>query len=238
MKPPAKGTGPAGDLAREIEAISLLDDAVRRRVYFYVAAAFPDVDRDTVAADVGISRGLAAFHLDKLAEHGLLAISFRRVTGRAGRGAGRPRKFYRRSERDLALNVPQRDYELIARLFADALDSAGQRSLAALAGVARANGAALGRTALERAAPEPSRRSAVESLLPTLALKGFDPVVVGRDVYLRNCPFHSLARSHGDLVCTANQALLSGFLEGAGASGVTASLERAEGRCCVVLRQS
>ena len=53
--------------------------------------------RDQAAADLGIARSVAAFHLDKLADLGLLEVEFRRPPGRAGPGAGRPAKLYRRT---------------------------------------------------------------------------------------------------------------------------------------------
>jgi predicted ArsR family transcriptional regulator len=44
---------------------------------------------------VEVSRNLAAFHLDRMASTGLLTVEYRRLTGRSGRGAGRPAKLYR-----------------------------------------------------------------------------------------------------------------------------------------------
>jgi predicted ArsR family transcriptional regulator len=54
---------------------------VRRSLYLYVAGQNRDVSRDEAAAAVGVTRGLAAFHLDKLVEEGLLAARYRRLTG-------------------------------------------------------------------------------------------------------------------------------------------------------------
>jgi len=48
---------------------------------------------------------LAAFHLDKLLEQGLLDVEFRRISGRAGPGAGRPAKLYRLSARQLEVTL-------------------------------------------------------------------------------------------------------------------------------------
>src|SRR5581483_5826850 len=81
------------------------------------------VDRDEAAAAVGIGRPLAAFHLDRLADAGLLAVEYRRRTGRSGPGAGRPAKFYRPADPDgVQVSVPPRRYVVPARLFAEALE--------------------------------------------------------------------------------------------------------------------
>ena len=60
------------------------------------------VGRDEAAAAVGVTRALAAFHLDRLVRDGLLIPEYRRLTGRTGPGAGRPAKLYRRAPRDVA----------------------------------------------------------------------------------------------------------------------------------------
>ncbi len=78
-----------------VGAIALLDEPKRRRLYEYVAESDEPVGRDQAAAALGISRELAAFHLDRLVEGGLLETEYRRRSGRGGPGAGRPAKLYR-----------------------------------------------------------------------------------------------------------------------------------------------
>ena len=72
----------------EIGVIAALDDPVRLRLYDYVCARDHEVSRDEAAAAVGIQRGMAAVHLDKLAAAGLLSVTFRRPAGRSGAGTG------------------------------------------------------------------------------------------------------------------------------------------------------
>ena len=51
---------------------------------------------------------------------------------------------------------------------------------------------------------------------------------------LTNCPFHRLAETQRDIVCTMNLDYLTGCLEGLGMSGArTAVLDPQPGRCCV-----
>ena len=55
------------------------------------------VSRDQASDALEIARHTAKFHLDKLADEGLLDTDFKRLSERRGPGAGRPTKLYRRS---------------------------------------------------------------------------------------------------------------------------------------------
>src|SRR5512140_3702495 len=105
-----------------IEAVALLEEPTRKRLYDLVAASRAAIGRDEAAAALGISRELAAFHLDRLLEVGLLDTEFRRRGDRTGPGAGRPAKHYRRAARDIAVSLPSRSYDVAAEVMATALD--------------------------------------------------------------------------------------------------------------------
>ena len=51
----------------DIEKVALLREPVRRRLFDHVRLAAGPVSREEAASAVGVSRSLAAFHLDKLA---------------------------------------------------------------------------------------------------------------------------------------------------------------------------
>src|SRR4051812_14282524 len=108
------------DQLEAVDALSTLGDATRRRAYEHVCAQGRPVGRDDVASALGIGRTLAAYHLERLAAEGLLSVSYERRSGRSGPGAGRPAKMYDRSEREVAVSIPPRDYGLAARLLAHA----------------------------------------------------------------------------------------------------------------------
>src|SRR5437879_6303744 len=103
-----------------IDALAALNEPLRRRVYRYVIAEGSPMRRDEVAAALGVARSVAAFHLDKLAKVGLLDVEFRRPPGRGGPGAGRPAKLYRRAPGEVSVSLPERHYDLVGRLLADA----------------------------------------------------------------------------------------------------------------------
>ncbi len=112
------------DFDDQLAGIGALQDPVRRRLYRFVAGSRESVSREQAAAGVGVQKALAAFHLDKLADEGLLATEFRRLTGRSGPGAGRPAKLYRRSTREIAIALPPREYDVAGRLLAEAVEAA------------------------------------------------------------------------------------------------------------------
>jgi predicted ArsR family transcriptional regulator len=212
---------------------------VRRRLYFYVAGRGEEVGRDEAARAAGISRALAAFHLDKLVEDGLLEVSFRRLTGRTGPGAGRPAKLYRRSSRQVEITLPQRQYELAARVFAQALETAEPKQ--ALDVVARDVGRAMGRQAIAKTratrGSRASRAATPKSAMPLLRECGYEPYVADDgSVRMRNCPFHALAGGHRQLVCRMNHELVGGLMEGTQLDGLDATLEPKPGECCVAIR--
>src|SRR3954469_7341471 len=98
------------------EAVAALADAVRRDLYRFVVGQGRPVGRGEAAEAVGVQRTLAAFHLDKLVDAGLLETGFQRLTERTGPGSGRPAKVYRRAKGERHLSLPPRDYRLVASL--------------------------------------------------------------------------------------------------------------------------
>ncbi|MDX6234569.1 MAG: hypothetical protein QOH68_3677 [Nocardioidaceae bacterium] len=212
-----------------ISTVALLDEPTRRRLYEYVVRARGPVGRDEASAAVGVARPTVAFHLDRLAEEGLLDVVHQRLTGRSGPGAGRPSKLYRRADCDVEVSLPPRRYELAGELLAAAIaeaDVAGRPIREALASRAHVAGSELGQAAT---ASDP---------VPVLEAQGFEPRTEDGAVRLGNCPFHNLAQQHSDLVCSMNLHLLDGLLDGLGCTAYTAKLSPSPDNCCVVLEPS
>lgn len=218
-----------------VDAVSLLGEPVRRRLYDYVADAGQGVGRDEAASAVGISRSLAAFHLDKLAAEGLLDVEFRRLSGRRGPGAGRPAKLYRRAERQIQVSLPPRDFELAARVFARALDAGEPGGVEEAAG---AFGRELAATVRERAGRRAGAKRLLGAAEEVLAEHGFEPFRSPDGVVrLRNCPFHPLSRDHTSLVCGMNLRIMEALLTALGLEHVEARLDALPGICCVGLHK-
>jgi predicted ArsR family transcriptional regulator len=219
-----------------LDDVAVLSEPARRALYLHVAAADDDVGRDEAARALGITRSLAAFHLDRLVDEGLLEAGYRRLSGRTGPGAGRPAKVYRRSGREISLSIPPRDYQLAARVLAASLQGTGAYP-SALHRAAREAGVALGAEARRRAGRRPSRKRLVGRLVAILEERGFEPRVAPEgEIRLRNCPFDSLAVDYRDTVCGMNLSLLRGALDGLGAARLEAVPDRQPGMCCVAFR--
>lgn len=204
-------------------AAALVDDS-RRALYEYVQRQGRPVTREEAAAALRISRGLAAFHLDKLVEAGLLRASYQAPSG--PRGRGRTPKVYEPARDTVAVTIPERRYEVIAQILADAVanrpdDAAGEATRCAYR-----HGYELGVRL---------RDDGPADLSEVLTRLGFEPEPATRRVYLHNCPFHALAQRHTALVCGLNHAYLTGLLAGLEAGPVRADLVPRPGACCVEL---
>lgn len=221
----------------DIEAVALLDEPVRRGLYEWVAGAGHAVSRDEAATGVGVSRALAAFHLDRLVRAGLLVAEYRRLSGRTGPGAGRPAKLYRRGPREVAVSLPVRRYEVPAQLFASAIEQLGEPVPPdALRAAAHDVGETVGTAARKRAGPRPSRERLRGALLEALEERGYQPhEAPPGEIRLGNCPFHALVDDHRELVCGMNLALAEGLLDGLGDDRIHARLDPQPGLCCVAM---
>jgi predicted ArsR family transcriptional regulator len=217
-----------------IAAVATLADDVRRRLYTAVRGSEHPLTREEAAAAVGVSRKLAAFHLDKLVEVGLLVAGPRPGPHRVGRVP----KAYRPSAADIRVSLPPRRPDLLADILLDAVlattGSAGDAGGAAVA-AARERGRLAGRA--ERDAARPGRlgaERAVTSVSALLSRHGFEPVRVAPDrLVLRTCPFHPMVARAPRLVCSINHAFLAGLLEGLDTTAVAALPAAGTGGCCV-----
>jgi predicted ArsR family transcriptional regulator len=220
----------ADDRTERLEAVAALAEPTRRRLYDHVVRQPDPVGRDEAAAAVGVPRATAAFHLDRLADDGLLDVVRQRRTGRSGPGAGRPAKLYKRAATWVRVSLPERRYDLAGELLAAAVEEAdgtGARPREALDRRARRLGEEMGRAA--------ASEGGQDAVLAVLEEHGFEPRAEGDAVVLVNCPFHALAERHTELVCGMNLQLVDGVLSGVGPCGLAARLAPGEGHCCVRL---
>ncbi|WP_425246166.1 helix-turn-helix transcriptional regulator [Streptomyces sp. NEAU-NA10] len=223
-----------------IDSVSVLSEDSRRRMFTFIRRAGRAVTRDEAAASVGISRKLAAFHLDKLVDAGLLRARFETPGGI--RKVGRRPKVYEPTDAQITVSIPDRRHELLADLLLDAVltERADENATQAALRTAEQRGRQMGEAARGESRPGrlgPERGlTACERLLDEY---GYEPVrETPTRLRLRNCPFHPLAGKAPDLVCGMNQAFLSGYLNGLQVNGVQAVLVPEPGECCVRLGPS
>ncbi|MEV6236510.1 helix-turn-helix domain-containing protein [Lentzea sp. NPDC051838] len=215
-------------MADPVAAVAALDEPNRRKLYDFVVRQTAPISKDEAAQAVALPRTTAAFHLDKLVEMGLLAVVHERRSGRTGPGAGRPAKLYLRSGEQIEVSLPDRRYEAASHLLTDALLEAETTGKPA-------------REILNRRAYEWGEDLAGQAdgdVVRALENLGFEPQQENTAILLGNCPFHSLAQKHTQLVCGMNLCLVSGILDGIEARSHTASLDPSPERCCVRLDQA
>jgi len=229
---------PDGDLATQAAGIGALADPVRRALYQYVTAQPEAVGREAAAAAVHVPVHTAKFHLDRLCDEGLLQAEFRRLSGKVGPGAGRPAKLYRRADRQFAVSLPERRYDLAAHILARAVQQASQGIplTEAVHEAAYDEGHQLG-AETSAAGPEPSAAGPeLARLAQALATQGYEPRIEGGVLVLANCPFDTLAREHTSLICGLNQCYVQGAADGLGCESIEACLAPVPGRCCIQAR--
>jgi predicted ArsR family transcriptional regulator len=226
------------DLAGQVAGVAALADPIRRELYLFVSGQPAPISRDQASDALGIARHTAKFHLDKLAEEGLLDIIFKRLSERRGPGAGRPTKLYARSGRQLSVILPERRYDLAGHLLASAVDNAAAQGRA-VTDALKAAAAGWGRSVADRARSaagfRPSRERLLACTCQALTENGYEAQRTDGTIVLRNCPFDALAREHTELVCGMNLAIMAALTEQLLETALAARLEPAPDRCCVVL---
>jgi predicted ArsR family transcriptional regulator len=210
-----------------VATLGSLTDPVRRRLYEYVRDCDHAAGRDEAAAATGIRRTLAAYHLDKLVDAGLLRAAYTRPSGRSGPGAGRTAKIYSPTEQEMVVSVPPRDYGLLASLLVSSVERDDTGAV---------------QDAVNRTAYDTGERLGADSdgnLLEVLSNCGYQPRTDGGGrVELCNCPFHTLSEGHRDIVCGLNLHLIRGILDSTGQQDAQAELAFRPNRCCVTIRNA
>ena len=213
---------------------------MRRDLYRLLSERGDWVTRDEASEALDLPRSVAAFHLDKLVEAGVVEVGFERLTGRTGPGAGRPSKLYRRAEKEVAASVPERRYDLAGSLLATAVAEAqrtGSPVAKCLKRAARAAGRLIGEEASAATGPLTRRDQRRRVVLEVLTRHGYEPELgKGGEIALLNCPFHRLAEEHRSLVCGMNVDFLAGLLKAMDSDRLDARLAPEEGFCCVRIK--
>jgi len=217
-----------------VTAVAALDDPVRNRLYRHVRSAQRPVTREEAAEAVGISRKLAAFHLDKLVTVGLLSAG-RRIE--QPRGPGRAPKVYEPVDEAMSVSVPPRAHDDLASILIDAI-VADEDPQSACWRIAADRGRVAGSALRGDRSSERRPGVPLDEVELWLDEQGYEPYrSEPAAVRLRNCPFHPLAARAPELVCGMNVCYLSGVLDGLGIGEVEAALSPRAGECCVEVRR-
>jgi predicted ArsR family transcriptional regulator len=218
------------------------DRAVRETLLFARAQALP-VTADEVAAAQHVHRNVARGRLERLVEAGLLIASFERRTGRTGPGSGRPAKTYRVAPELSAIEFPERHYERLISLIAEALPRRGRLDRLRDAGIE------FGRELACQARLRPARAfgPAIDRVCIALGRLGYQASVAdvaGERALITTptCPLRPLVRAQPKLAELDRgmwAGLLARALEGAEAASIvcdtTDSCRRGRAECRIGL---
>jgi predicted ArsR family transcriptional regulator len=225
---------------RRLEAVG--DRGLRETLVFARAQELP-VTADDVAAAQRIHRNVARSRLERLSAAGLLIPSFSRRTGRTGPGAGRPAKTYRVAPELAAVEFPQRRYERLIGLVAEAVPEGVRRRRLREAG--RAFGEELAAESQLRSAK--SLASALHRVCAAMRRLGYQASVaeltdVDGIIRTPTCPLRPLLRAQPDLAELDRgmwEALLARALRGATVDGISCDMRLCrleDADCQIVLK--
>jgi predicted ArsR family transcriptional regulator len=152
-----------------IDRLAAVADPDLRETLLFARGEAGPFTADTAAAALELHRNVARARLDRLAEAGLLDVSFERRSGRSGPGAGRPAKVYRVAPETDAIEFPPRRFAALVGRLVDELPARGRN--AAL----RRVGADFGRELAEAARLRPATRveTGLERLCAGMRSLGF-----------------------------------------------------------------
>jgi len=188
-------------------------DPTRRDIYLFARESEPGVTAAAVAEHFALHANVARHHLDKLAAGGYLEVDIERP----GRGAGRPSKRYRTSEKGMGLEFPTRRDDLLVTLLGRALamlPSADAEAMAEEVGQAYGLGLAAHMSPGEG---QRSVRAALHAIADALTAHGFAAHAEARGGSLalvrEQCPFFDTAVQH-PVICAVDRGIVRGMLSG------------------------
>jgi predicted ArsR family transcriptional regulator len=231
----------ANEFASAVTAItSAFGDPTRREIYLFAheREAGGGVTASEVAERFALHPNVARHHLDKLAGGGYLEVQISR-DGKAG--AGRPSKRYRPTGKQIAVEVPVRQDDVLITLLGRALgllprDQA--ESMAEEVGVEY--GRVMARSLGEAGEHQRSFRSALHAVADALTAHGFAAHAEKRNNELRivseHCPFGG-APIDNPVICAVDRGMVKGMLAalyGETDTALESSIPMGDERCVTV----
>jgi predicted ArsR family transcriptional regulator len=206
--------------------MTALADPDLREAMLLARGRASELTADDAAAALGVHRNVARARLDRLAEAGLLEVSFERRTGRTGPGAGRPAKVYRVAPETTAVEFPPRRFGALVGRLLDELPEHGRTQ--ALRRVGEDFGRELADAA--RLKPAASVRVGLERVCAAVRSLGFQASVQTVDgntavIATPTCPLRPLVVERPE-AAEIDRGMWAGLVE-RGLRGV-----RAESVCC------
>ena len=202
---------------------SVFGDATRRAIYFFVKD-HAGTTANELAERFSIHANVARHHLEKLEEAG-----FVRNEERRNNGVGRPAKAYQVTNVPIELNGSAKRDALIVRLLERALDLLGPEAAELMAlTVGEEYGRELAH-GVDASSAQASALDALRVVAAALTAHGFAAQAeegsdgAGGSLVSSTCPFGDAAVHH-PVLCAVDRGLVSGMLDGLGASSTMVKL--------------
>lgn len=224
------------EFASAVTAItSAFGDPTRREIYLLAREQPEGVTASTVAKHFDLHPNVARHHLDKLAAGGYLEIEVGRGTNS---GAGRPSKHYRASQRDVTLELPVRQDDLLVTLLAKAVQLIPEAEAQAMAEeVGIEYGRLMAESMGDTSEQQRSFRSALHVVADALTAHGFAAHAEKHRNELRivaeHCPFGDAAIDN-PVICAVDRGMVKGMLGvlwGDTSPDLEASLPQGDAHC-------
>lgn len=216
-QPPRESASGVVSPEETLDLTGALADPTRYGIYqAIVGAAGEALTVSDVAERFSLHPNVARMHLQKLVDVGLVQTDTRK-----SKGGGRPARTYRLSNRVASLQFPPRDYQLLASLALQVVESLAGSEPDVLTRVGVEMGREEGRRALKRDGLDPQRHTldeVIASFRSTTAKLGLFPRIEREDngavrFEIRNCVFRELSVRYPGTVCKLHTAVFQGLLE-------------------------
>ncbi|MEX2653266.1 MAG: helix-turn-helix domain-containing protein [Acidimicrobiia bacterium] len=192
------------------DLVASLGDATRRAIYLAVRQSENARSVADIADAFGIHSNVARYHLDHLVDAGFLRVT--RSSTRAK--GGRPANLYEFTKREVHLDLPSRNFELLAGLLAQVLQRVPSGDVD---GIAYEVGAAYGEQLAESRQLRGGKdlSSAVDEVTDVMHSLGFrtrrDEIEVECGYLTTHCPFGTVALENPRVVCSLDRGLVAGL---------------------------
>ena len=195
------------------EVVSSLGDSTRRSIYLALRDSDQAQSVAAVAELFDLHPNVARYHLDQLVEARFLRLT----RASTGPGAGRPAHLYAATEREIHVDVPRQNLDLLAELLIRVLERAPSPDSAEIA-------YDVGFTYGEEFAPSvdasqhPDLVRTVEAAADVMRGLGFDisAEASGCEYQTIHCPFGKVALEHPRVVCALDRGLVAGLMQALG----------------------
>lgn len=199
------------DRARTLELLRALADETRFKILALVSSSEGAMSAQEVAESLSLHPNTIRPHLERLRDTGFLDL----VVSSDGR-VGRPQHLYRLSPDAPRFGVGEEIHDEAASIMVETLTMLAEQ-IEAEPDQAAELGRAWGRRleadaeAVRGAAVAPVQPSAAGAIYEESQRLGFQPTLVGSEVFFNTCPFRSVVEKYPEIACAAHRGICEGI---------------------------